>query len=93
MKFPSTGGFARTCQCAAIGIFAAALGAPLQAADTTGDLALQEIIVTAQKRTENAQKVPISISVIGAAELQDSGSVRIGEIGRASCRERVLRLV
>jgi iron complex outermembrane receptor protein len=79
MKFPSTGGFARTCQCAAVGIFAAALGTPLQAADTTGDLALQEIIVTAQKRTENAQKVPISISVIGATELQDSGSVRIGD--------------
>src|SRR5665213_492089 len=79
MKFPSNSGFARTCRCAAVGIIAVAACAPLQAADNASDYALQEVVVTAQKRTENAQNVPISMSVFGAAQLQDSGSVRIAD--------------
>jgi iron complex outermembrane receptor protein len=79
MKFPSNGGFARTCRCTAVGVITVAACTPLWAADNPGDFALQEIVVTAQKRTENAQTVPISMSVFGAEELQNSGSVRIGD--------------
>src|SRR5665213_1972057 len=85
MKFPSNSGFARTCRCAAVGIIAVAACAPLQAADNASDYALQEVVVTAQKRTENAQNVPISMSVFGAAQLQDSGS-SASQISRVSYR-------
>jgi outer membrane receptor protein involved in Fe transport len=43
----------------------------LYAADTTEDTtALQEVIVTAEKRTENLQSVPISITTLGTEQLQ-----------------------
>ncbi len=34
---------------------------------------LEEVVVTATRRTESLQKVPISISTIGAAEMEDRG--------------------
>jgi iron complex outermembrane receptor protein len=47
------------------------------AADTTSNAAasggLAEIVVTAQKRTENLQDVPISITALGTQKLQDLG--------------------
>lgn len=79
MKFPSNDGFARIRRCATVGLIAAAACARLQAAENQSDYALQEVVVTAQKRTENAQNVPISMSVVGAAQLQDSGTVRIAD--------------
>ncbi|SBV33519.1 Outer membrane receptor protein [uncultured Sphingopyxis sp.] len=36
-----------------------------------------EIVVTAQKRVQNVQDVPISISVVGAEELQEQGSASL----------------
>jgi iron complex outermembrane recepter protein len=36
---------------------------------------LQEIVVTAQKRTENLQKVPIAISAVSSSTLEDGGVV------------------
>ncbi|HEX4242962.1 MAG TPA: TonB-dependent receptor [Steroidobacteraceae bacterium] len=55
-----------------------AVGSPCaQAADTDDGLALQEIIVTAQKRAEDVQVVPISMSVLTGDELQQDGDVRI----------------
>ncbi|HEX4618601.1 MAG TPA: hypothetical protein VH135_02665, partial [Steroidobacteraceae bacterium] len=47
------------------------------AADTPSGAAsaggLQEIVVTAEKRTENLQDVPISITALGTQKLQDLG--------------------
>jgi iron complex outermembrane recepter protein len=47
------------------------------AADTTSNAAasggLEEIVVTAEKRTENLQDVPISITALGTQKLQDLG--------------------
>jgi iron complex outermembrane receptor protein len=42
----------------------------LYAADTTDTGALQEVVVTAQKRTENLQDVPISITALGTEKLE-----------------------
>ncbi len=42
--------------------------------------ALQEIIVTAQKRSESQQDVPISVAVVGQMALQQSGVSNIGEL-------------
>jgi iron complex outermembrane recepter protein len=45
-----------------------------QAGDESGQSAsLQEVVVTAQRREENLQNVPISVTALGAAQLQKSG--------------------
>ncbi len=41
-----------------------------RAADAAQPSAVQEIIVTAQKREENVQKVPLSIQVLGTQKLE-----------------------
>ncbi len=40
-----------------------------------------EIVVTAQKRSENLQKVPIAISALGSAALEQKGITSVGQIG------------
>ena len=46
-------------------------GVPSLAADASSDTTLEEVIVTARKRTENLQDVPISIGVFTAKDLQN----------------------
>ena len=48
-------------------------GQAAQAASDAPTAQLEEIVVTAQRREESAQRTPISISVIGGAELQRGG--------------------
>ena len=66
---------------------AAYLGAGvIQAApaeDTSDSAALGEIVVTAQRRTEDAKEVPTSISVLGAAALENSHIEGLEDISRA----------
>jgi outer membrane receptor protein involved in Fe transport len=45
--------------------------------------ALPEIIVTAQKRSENAQEVPLSLSTIGGRELQEAHMTDLTDLTRA----------
>jgi len=56
-----------------LGITAAFAGAEAWAADASGTPALEEIIVTAQKRSENLQDVPISVVAISAQQIKDAG--------------------
>ncbi|MFT3966686.1 MAG: TonB-dependent receptor plug domain-containing protein, partial [Sphingobium sp.] len=51
----------------------AALHAQPVAAPATGDNGLEEIIVTAQRRSENLQKVPISVTAVTASALESAG--------------------
>jgi len=54
---------------------------PLSAlAQDTGQLILEEIVVTAQKRQETLQDVPISVSVIGAEVLNNAGLDKIEDL-------------
>jgi len=66
---------------------AASLGAgAIQAApaeDAADSAALGEIVVTAQRRTEDAREVPTSISVLGAAALENSHIEGLEDISRA----------
>ena len=61
----------------AIGLVFSASFASAQEADVEAG----EIIVTAQKRTENLQDVPISISVVSGESLQQSGAVQLVDFG------------
>ena len=45
--------------------------APAMAQDAADEVDANEIVVTAQKRTENLQNVPISIQAIGTQKLDD----------------------
>lgn len=50
-----------------------------QAADTTANLAwsgLEEVVVTATRRSERLQDVPISVTALGAADLDRTGATR-----------------
>ena len=54
------------------------------AADTTADSStLGEVIVTAQRRTEDAKEVPESISVLGGAAIENSHIEDLEDISRA----------
>jgi iron complex outermembrane receptor protein len=50
------------------------------AADAGQTIGLSEVIVTAQKRSENVQKVPVSISVLSAQGLADSHIQSLGDL-------------
>lgn len=61
----------RTRPLAYIAVAIAVGSGPAMAAEDTGTI--NEIVVTAQKRKEDAQKIPIAITAIGAAELEAKG--------------------
>jgi iron complex outermembrane receptor protein len=58
---------------AALSSSAAMHAAPVWAAGASSDTTLEEVIVTARKRTENLQDVPISIDVFTSKDLQNLG--------------------
>jgi iron complex outermembrane receptor protein len=60
-----------------LGITAALAGAEAWAADASSAPVLDEIIVTAQKRSENLQDTPISVVAINAQQVQDAGITNI----------------
>jgi iron complex outermembrane receptor protein len=74
--------------CGAVAIAMLGAAAPVLAADAAsaaaGDApadALTEIVVTAQKRPENLQKVPIAISSLSGAALQDRHAQSLLDLG------------
>jgi iron complex outermembrane receptor protein len=48
------------------------------------DAGLDEVVVTANKRSESLQEVPLAVSVIGAEELRASGVTQFGDLGKLS---------
>jgi iron complex outermembrane recepter protein len=63
----------------AIGLAAVGPAAGQQAADASA-AQIEEVTVTARRREEMAQDVPIALSVIGGAELEDSGSFNTNRV-------------
>lgn len=49
--------------------------------DDTGAQALQEVLVTAQRREQKLQDVPIAVTAFGAEQLQSRGITNIHELG------------
>ena len=68
---------------------AIAFGAQAASAQTAADEAAApadtgEIIVTAQKRAENVQNVPLAVSVVGPTQLAAAGVRDFGDLGKIS---------
>jgi len=57
-------------------------GAPAFAQVAATDDSIGEIIVTAQRRTENVLKVPVSVTVVSAEQLRENGVARLQDISR-----------
>lgn len=55
--------------CLLVALAAPAYAADTAAADSTGTLSVDEIVVTAQRREENLQKTPIAITVLGGESM------------------------
>ena len=65
-------------------ILVTAFTAPVLAQTSTDEaLTLEEVIVTATKREQNLQDVPIAISVISAADIEAAGFTTLSNITRA----------
>ena len=61
-----------------LGIFASlAVGEPVYA-QTEQDFTLEEIIVTARKREESLQEIPVSITVLSENLIEDTGILTQG---------------
>src|SRR3546814_13710618 len=80
-----------------IGLVCASQQARAQAeADDPSEGRLSDIVVTAQKRSENLQQVPISVAAVSAERLQAAGVVsiqrseerRVGKECVSTCRSR-----
>ena len=56
----------------------------LAQAGATQDLALEEIVVSARKRQESLQEIPIAVDVFGQAELQQYAITRVEDLARFS---------
>ncbi len=61
-----------TAAVAALSVLSAANAQPANTGDQTGG-ALEEVVVSAQRRSENVQDVPISITALSAARLEETG--------------------
>jgi iron complex outermembrane recepter protein len=68
--------------CAWMGSLAIAQSGPFPAvpAEASGETGLAEIVVTAEKRPENLQKVPISATVLDAAQLKERETYNIQDL-------------
>ena len=58
-----------------------AMAADAAAATAAEGPALEEVVVTAQKRTENLQDTPISVSVLSAKALEDRHVASLVDLG------------
>ena len=64
-----------------LGLFLASAMTSSLALAQTNDAGIDEIIVTAQKREQNLQDVPISVAVIGQQELTASRITSLQDVG------------
>jgi iron complex outermembrane receptor protein len=63
-------------------VFVGLLGFDLAHAQSGDSGALEEIVVTARKQTENVQDVPISISVVSSQQIRDMGLKNLDDISQ-----------
>jgi iron complex outermembrane receptor protein len=66
----------------ALGLVASATVYASDADSTLGESEQPEVIVTARRREENSQSVPVAISVLSAATLDSTGTLNVGDIAQ-----------
>jgi iron complex outermembrane receptor protein len=67
----------------AAGVMAEAPLKAAHAADAANSGEIQEVVVTAQKREEKVQDVPISVGVVSGQDLQKQGLINIDDLGNS----------
>ncbi|WP_075187240.1 TonB-dependent receptor [Teredinibacter haidensis] len=72
--------FSRRPLAVALSLVAAQFSASALAQEGTHHRALEEIIVTAQKRTENLQEVPLSVATISGEKLESAGIENLSDL-------------
>src|SRR5262249_9723259 len=50
------------------------------AASPVGDAAVEQVLVTARRRAEDAQEVPVALSVIGLQQIEATGSYNVAQL-------------
>ncbi len=74
----------RPMMCSALAILGLATPVIAQESASGTELVLQEIVVTAQKRQQSAQDVPVAMSVVGADALANVGGSRLQDLTQLS---------
>ena len=59
-----------------------AVEAQSNSSDAETDILIEEIVVTARRRAENLQEVPIAVTAIGGAALEERGAIDLTDIAR-----------
>jgi len=68
-------------QAAAVAFSLVPVGAFAQAVALPAGDALQEVVVTAQRRSENLQDVPVAVTAFSATELEQAGVASTTDLG------------
>ena len=61
-----------------------AIPAQAQQAGESGSLQLEEVVVTAQKREQNVQDVPLAVAVVSAAQIERAGAREFADLQNVS---------
>lgn len=69
----------RTALCAGVAL-GALIGLPAQAQDQAEAAAIEEVVVTAQRRSERLQDVPVTVTAFGADQIDESHIVGVQDI-------------
>ena len=69
--------------CASAPVLLLAMSAPAFA-QSTDSVSLDEVVVTAQKRAENVQNVPLAVSVVTARQLESAGVKEFTDVSRVA---------
>lgn len=84
MKLFHSQGRAQYCSAASVALIAVSLAASSAAAQDAAPAALDEIVVTARKVTENLQDVPVAVTALSGDQLQKRNAVTVLDVGRST---------
>ncbi|RIV82254.1 TonB-dependent receptor [Aurantiacibacter xanthus] len=80
MHFRSYSRLLATVSCGGIAVLTASGAAAQTAEQTEGEAALPEIVVTAQRRTENSQDVPLAIQTVSGQAIANAGYTDVTDL-------------